>query len=131
MTPKGDWSLTRPVLQCYLALVSPDLQGLIVVLVVMGMSHLHGVSQVPPFSPTIGVATTLMVGSSSSGVGDAETPAMKTHSWPFLLVSSQYGIVCRFTLLLLFLFLFCFKRWCWGDRSHTSSTSIVCRPTVR
>jgi hypothetical protein len=83
--------------------MSPDLQGVTVVLVVSGVSHLLGVSQVPPFSPTVGVATALMVGSSSSGAVDADPSAKKTQSWSFLPVSSQYGVVHSFTLLLLFL----------------------------
>jgi hypothetical protein len=47
----------------------------------------------------------MMVGSSLSGVGDAEPPAKKACPWSFLLVSSRYSIVRRFTLLPFFQFL--------------------------
>jgi hypothetical protein len=73
--------------------------------VLAGMSQLHGVLQVPLSSPITGVATVMMVGPSLSGAGDVEPLAKKAHPWSFPSVSSWYGIVCRFTLLPLFLFL--------------------------
>jgi hypothetical protein len=76
-----------------------------VVLVLMRMSHLLGVLQVPLFSPAAGAATTMMAGLSSSGAGDVEPLGWKAHPWSFLSVSSRYGIVCRFTPLLFLLFL--------------------------
>jgi hypothetical protein len=56
--------------QPHLARVSLDLQGVSVVPVVTWMSHLLWVLQVPPFSPAARVATTMMVGPSSSGARD-------------------------------------------------------------
>jgi hypothetical protein len=73
--------------------------------VVMGMSRLLRVLQVPPFSPAARVATTLMVGLSSSNVGGVELPAKEAHPWSFLPVFSRYGVVHRFTQLPFFLFL--------------------------
>jgi hypothetical protein len=48
----------------------------------------------------------MMAGPSSSGSSDAEPLAKKARPWPFLSVSSRYGVVCRFTPLSFFLFLF-------------------------
>jgi hypothetical protein len=41
----------------------------------------------------------------SPDAGDVESPTKKTQPWSFLLVSSRYGIVHRFTPLPFFLFL--------------------------
>jgi hypothetical protein len=49
-----------------------------VVLVVMGIAHLLGVFQVPPSSPTAGVAVAMMVGLSSSGSGGAVVALRET-----------------------------------------------------
>jgi hypothetical protein len=99
-------SLTSLPLQPYLALVSPDLQGVSVVSAVTGMSHLLGVLQVPLCLLTAGVATAMMAGLISSGVGDAEPSAKKACPWSLLPVSSRYDVVCWFTPLPFFLFLF-------------------------
>jgi hypothetical protein len=100
-------STSLPSQPC-LTLVSLDLQGMSVVPVVMGIAHLHGVLQVPPFSPDAGVATAMMVGPSSLGFGGAEPPSKKARLWSFLSVSSQYahGVVHWFIPLSLLLFLF-------------------------
>jgi hypothetical protein len=86
-------SVTGPPPQPHLALVCPDLQGVSVVLVVIGMSRLLGVLQVPPYSSAARVITAMLVGPSSSGAEDAEPPAKKVCPWFFLPVSSRYGIV--------------------------------------
>jgi hypothetical protein len=99
-------SSTRTPPQPHLALVSPDLQGVSVVPVVMGMSQLLGVLQVSPFWPVTGIAMAMIAGPSSSGSGHAEPLAKKARHWSFLLVSSQYGVVRRFTPLPFFWFMF-------------------------
>jgi hypothetical protein len=91
--------------QPHLARVSLDLQGVSVVPVVTWMSHLLWVLQVPPFSPAGRVATTMMVGPSSSGARDVKPSAMKARPWSFLPVSSRYDIVRQLTPLPFFLFL--------------------------
>jgi hypothetical protein len=63
-------SLSQP----RLTLVSPDSQGMSVVLVLTKTTHLFEVLQAPPSSPATGVATAMMAGSSSSGSGGAEPP---------------------------------------------------------
>jgi hypothetical protein len=79
-------SSASPPPQPRLALVSPDLQGVNVVSVVTVMSCLLGVLQVPPFLPAVGVATAMMAGSSSSGVGDAESPPPRRQESPPLVL---------------------------------------------
>jgi hypothetical protein len=73
----------------------------------------------------------MMAGPSSLGAKDVEPLAKKAHPWSSLPVSSWYGVVCWSAPLPFFLFLLYFKRWCRGDRSHTSSTPIVHRPAMR
>jgi hypothetical protein len=75
------------------------------VLVVEGMSQLLGVLQALLSSSVAGVATVMMVGPSLSGAGDEEPLGKKSHPWSFSSVPSWYGVVHRFTLLPLFLFL--------------------------
>jgi hypothetical protein len=58
-------SPTGPSLQPHHALVSLDLQGVSVVLGVMGMSQLLGVLKVLPFLPAVGAATDLLAELSS------------------------------------------------------------------
>jgi hypothetical protein len=98
-------SSTSPPLQPRLALVTLDLQGVSVVLVVTGMSLLLGVLKALPSSSATGVATVIMVRLSSSDAEDAEHLTKKARPLSSLPVSSRYGVVCRFTPLSLFLFL--------------------------
>jgi hypothetical protein len=72
---------------------------------VTGMYRLLGVLQVLPCSSAVGVATTMKVGSPSSGAGDVVPLAKKAHHWSFLPVCSWYCVVRWFTLLSFFLFL--------------------------
>jgi hypothetical protein len=86
-----------------IVLVSFDLQGMSVALVMTRIAHLLKVWYVPPSSPAVGVVTTMMVGPSWSG-----TPSEKSHPWSFLPVSSLYAydIDHWFMPLPLFLVLF-------------------------
>jgi hypothetical protein len=79
---------TGPPSQPYVPLVSPDLQGMSGVPVVMGIAHLHGVLQVPPSLPVAKVDVAMMVGPSSLGSGGAETTSKRAGPLSFLLVSS-------------------------------------------
>jgi hypothetical protein len=53
---------TGPPSQPYVPLVSPDLQGMSGVPVVMGIAHLHGVLQVPPSLPVAKVDVAILIG---------------------------------------------------------------------
>jgi hypothetical protein len=61
--------LTAPPPQPHLALVSPGLQGMSVVLTLMKTTHLFGISPVPLLLPDARVAMDMMVGPSSLGLG--------------------------------------------------------------
>jgi hypothetical protein len=79
---------TRPSLQPHLTLLSPNLQEMSVVPLVMWIAHLLGVLQVSPSTSDAGVATTMMVGSSSLGSGGVDPPSKRALPWSFLLMSS-------------------------------------------
>jgi hypothetical protein len=67
-----------------LTLVYSDLQGTRVCIVAMRIIHLLGVLQVPSPSMTIMVVASMIVGSSSSGIGGAEPSSWRAHPWSFL-----------------------------------------------
>jgi hypothetical protein len=77
-------------------------------LVVIGMAYLLGVLQVPLSPLTVGAATAVMAGPSSSSFRGVEPLAKKAHHWPFLMVSSWYAcdVVYWFTLFPLLLSMF-------------------------
>jgi hypothetical protein len=91
-----------------LTLVSRNLQGMIVVLVVMRIAHLLGPLQVPLSLSAARVAAAMVVMPFLLGSGGAEPPSKRARPWSFLSVTSQYahGVVHWFTLLPLLLYLF-------------------------
>jgi hypothetical protein len=62
-------------------LVSLDLQGMRAMSMVIGMTYIFGVLQVPPSSPVVGATMATMVGPSSSGSGGTEPLAKMAHPW--------------------------------------------------
>jgi hypothetical protein len=113
-----------------LTLVSPNLQGMSVVSVVMGIAHLLRAFQVSSSSPTNRVVVAMVVGSSLSSFGGAE-PHLRG---PALGLSCQ----CPPTMCMVLsidLHRSCFscscsdlKRWYWDDRNRTSLAPIIYRP---
>jgi hypothetical protein len=92
--------LTGSLAEPRLMLVCSDPQGMSVVLVLMKMTHILGVLQVPPSLPAVRVAMGVMAGLSSSGPKGAEPPYMKACPWSFLWMSSQYAWCCPPFILL-------------------------------
>jgi hypothetical protein len=83
--------LTSSPPQPRLMQVSPDSQTSNVVPVLMRLTHLFRIVQVPSCLPIAEGATTMMVGPSSSSSGETEPPPKKSHLGSFLWMSSRYA----------------------------------------
>jgi hypothetical protein len=91
--PNGTQAVTGPLAglpqQPYLTLVSPNSRGRSIVPILMDLTHLPEISQVPLSSSAVVAATAMTAGSSSSSTEKIAPLPEKVHFGAFLRVSSR------------------------------------------